>query len=161
MSRAEAASRTSSLTSIPLAPSAVMKSSVVEQSLTSAATIEAPAAARLRANCCPLPRAAPVMITTLERISITAAANRAPPGSNNQLGTRIDQVHLIEVGNEPHRFPRLPSGGGIDPAADLDTVDNEVHHRLHTHRLDDIEACLERGGGWRHLSAPFDNMLGA
>jgi hypothetical protein len=74
---------------------------------------------------------------------------------------RIYQVHLIEVGNKPHRFPNLSSGGGIDPAADLDAVDNKIHHRLHTHRLDDIEACLERGSAWRHLTAPFDDMLGA
>jgi hypothetical protein len=44
-----------------------MRSSVAEQSFMSAATTKAPAAARLRANSWPSPRAAPVMTTTLSR----------------------------------------------------------------------------------------------
>jgi hypothetical protein len=67
MSEADAALLTSSATPIPFPFSASMRSSVAEQSFMSAATTNAPAADRLRANSCPIPRAAPVMTTTLSR----------------------------------------------------------------------------------------------
>src|SRR5260370_41923371 len=161
MSRAEAGSVTSSRAAIPSACSARTRSRVAEQSLTSAAMTRAPAAARLRANSCPSPRAAPVIATTLSRTSmivfpslrafapnqIRAAARGGSPENcdpskaalNHGVGLRIDQMHVVEVGNERHRLAGLAGDGRVDPAAHLDAVDQEVDHRLHPHRLDDVE----------------------
>jgi hypothetical protein len=73
VSRAEAASLTSSATPIAFPPCWSIRSSVTEQSLMSAVTIEAPSVARLRANSCPIPRAAPVTMTTLPRTFMIGA----------------------------------------------------------------------------------------
>src|SRR5690242_970104 len=67
MSEADSAFLTSSATPIASPFSAFIRSSVAEQSFVSAVTTRAPAAARLRANSCPIPRAAPVITTTLSR----------------------------------------------------------------------------------------------
>jgi hypothetical protein len=56
MSEADSVLLTSSATPIAFPFSAFMRSSVAEQSFTSAATIKAPAADRPRANSCPIPR---------------------------------------------------------------------------------------------------------
>ena len=69
-------------------------------------------------------------------------------------------MHLVEVGHEAHRLPDSSRCGGIYSAANLHPVDDEVDHRLHAHRLDDVEACLKGGGAGRHLPAPFDDMFG-
>jgi len=83
MSRAEAGSVTSSRAAIPSACSARTRSSVAEQSLMSAAITRAPAAARLRANSWPRPRAAPVIATTLSRTSMSVSASlRASPNKS-------------------------------------------------------------------------------
>ncbi len=51
---------------------------------------------------------------------------------------RVDQVHVIHIGAEPHRFARFSAATRIDATADLLTIDVEVHHCLHAHRLHDI-----------------------
>src|SRR3984893_15690390 len=77
--------------------------------------------------------------------------DQARPGSNYQFGARIDKVHLVEVSHEAHRLPGGTGGGGVDPATDLYPVDDEINHRLHAHRLDDIEPCLGGGCAGGHL----------
>jgi hypothetical protein len=48
-------------------------------------------------------------------------------------------VHVIHIRTEPHRFERFSAAARIDATADLLTVDFEVHHCLHAHRLHDIQ----------------------
>src|SRR5260370_10454356 len=98
MSEADSTRLTSSTTPIAFPFSAFMKSSVAEQSFMSAATTNAPAADRLRANSCPSPRAAPVMMTTLSRTvnSVVAVDHRLifPKG----LGAPSTDRETSEVG---------------------------------------------------------------
>src|SRR5215472_7618122 len=70
IARHEAASPTSSFTAIPLPPALLIKATVAEQSLMSAATTCAPAAPKLRAYSSPMPRAAPVTTMTLPSMLI-------------------------------------------------------------------------------------------
>src|SRR5215471_7009878 len=160
ISKADCALLTSRATPIALPFCAFMRPSVAEQSFTSAATTQARAAARLCANCCPIPRAAPVTMTTFSATSNTVLLSPAGLCSEDQFGARVDQMHLVEVGNEPHRFTNRPRRGRLDSATDLDTVDEEVDHRLHPHRLDHVEPGLERRGTGRHIAASFSDVLG-
>ena len=70
-------------------------------------------------------------------------------------------MHLVEVGHEAHRLPDGACGGGIDPGANLNAIDDEIDHRLHTHRLHDIESCFEWHGSGYRLAARLGNVLGA
>src|ERR1041384_2445787 len=177
MARAEPASVTSSRADIPRPFSVETRSSVSAQSLTSAATIWAPAAARLRANSWPRPRAAPVIATTLSVTSIygpSLAQNQRPaatrgrqrvfatpkPSSEHNVGARIDQVHLVQVGDQRHHLAGFTSGGRIHTAAHLGAVDDEIDHRLHTHRLDHVQLHGEVGSARRQLTALLDDVLG-
>ena len=70
-------------------------------------------------------------------------------------------MHLIEVGDEPHRLTDLARCGGIDPRADFDAINDEIDHRLHAHRLDDIELYVEHRRSRRDLAALLDETLGS
>jgi len=81
--------------------------------------------------------------------------------SDHCFSAWIDQMHLVDVGNESHRLANISRGGGVDPTADLDAVDEEIDHRLHTHRLDHVEARLEGRCAGRNFAAPLPDVLGA
>src|SRR5690349_18988667 len=63
--------------------------------------------------------------------------------SDHRFGLWIDQVHVAELGDEPHRLARLTRGRRIDPAAHLGVVHHEIDHGLHAHGLDHIERHVE------------------
>src|SRR5579884_307206 len=180
MSRAEPASVTSRRTATASPLPARTSSTVSVQSLMSATTTFAPAAARLRANSRPSPRAAPVIATTLSRTSMAALCSikseaedgapervressalrpprpsRRPPGSDHLVGARVNQVHVVEVGDERHRLAGIPGRLRRDAPADFGAVDDEIDHRLHAHRLDDIELRLEHRRSGRNVAALF------
>ena len=79
--------------------------------------------------------------------------------SDHCFSAWIDQMHLVDVGNESHRLANISRGGGVDPTADLDAVDEEIDHRLHTHRLNDVEARIEGGGVRWRIPALLDDVL--
>src|SRR5947209_13448277 len=174
---AEPALVTSSWAAMPRPFSEARISRVAAQSLMSAATTQAPAAARLRANSWPRPRAAPVIATTLpsmlmglcpwnEKPAVAGWRQRVlgyneRPTSEHEIGTRIDQVHLVHVGDKRHGLAGVPCRRRIDAAADFDAVDQEIDHRLHAHRLDDIELDVEGNVARREIAALLDHMLGS
>ena len=58
--------------------------------------------------------------------------------------------------------PAFLAAVGIDPAANLDAVDDEINHRLHAHRLDHVEQDLERHPArLQSRRARLDDVLGA
>ena len=63
--------------------------------------------------------------------------------SEHEVRARVDQVHLVHVGDERHRFAGIAGGGRVDAAADFGAVDQEIDHRLHSHRLDHIQLHVE------------------
>ena len=68
-------------------------------------------------------------------------------------------MHLVKVGDKPHRLTHAARGGGVDPPTNLDPVDDKVDHGLHTHRLDNVQPRIEGGCTGRYVSAPFDDVL--
>src|SRR5579863_9026648 len=156
---AEPGSVTSSRAAMPCPPCAVTNSSVAAQSLMSAAITRAPAAARLFANSWPRPRAAPVTSTTLSPTSMAQSCFERVLLSENLVGAGVDQMHVVEVGDERHHFARLPGRSRVDAAAYLDPLDDEIDHRLHPHRLDDVEQNLEVGAAGRQSAALFDDIF--
>src|SRR5579863_4304614 len=46
---------------------------------------------------------------------------------------------MIHIGAEPYRFARFGGDTRIDTATDFLAVDAEEYHRLHAHRLHDIQ----------------------
>jgi hypothetical protein len=82
-------------------------------------------------------------LTTPASARMRGHAERWRSRSDYLFSARVDQMHLIEVGNKPHR---LADGAGrrwFDTAAYFDPADEEIYHRFHAHRLDDIEPRLE------------------
>jgi len=66
--------------------------------------------------------------------------NRAiEPKSKHQLGFGIDQMHVGQVGVEPHGLPGCGNTRRLASRTNFDAVDAEEHHRFHAHRLDHIE----------------------
>src|SRR5262250_230754 len=66
-------------------------------------------------------------------ISMEKARRRRARRSDHRIRLRIDQVHIAELGNEPHGLPRGAGSGGIHPAAHLGAIDHEIDHGLHAH----------------------------
>src|ERR1041385_3097521 len=141
----------------------------------SPATMRAPLAAKVAANSWPSPRAAPVIATTLSCTSsighpsqkAQAAARggglseTSKGGSEHLVGLRIDQMHVVEVGNQRHRLAGLAGNRRIDPAAHLRALNEEIDHCFHAHGLDDIELRVERGPARRQITPLLDDVLGA
>src|SRR5262249_12676407 len=52
---------------------------------------------------------------------------------------RVDQVHVIDIGIEPHGLARAADAVRVDPGANLLAVHGEEHHGLHAHGLDHVD----------------------
>ena len=53
-------------------------------------------------------------------------------------------MHLVEVGDEPHRLTNAARSSRIDPAADLRALKGKIDQCLHSHRLGDVQQGVER-----------------
>src|ERR1700736_3986103 len=99
------------------------------------------------AICCPrgmrsraaVPAArAPAATASMAMTTLSCGERRTTRGavtgtSQHLVVGRVDQVHVVEVGVEPHGLARAGGGRRLDPAAYLGVADGEEHHRLHAH----------------------------
>ena len=93
------------------------------------------------------------------RLAIAGEALRKG-GLDDLLRTRVDQVHLVHVGDERHGFAGALCRGRGDASANLGAGCLEIDHRLHAHRLDDFELCSEPAEPGRHrLAARLGDVL--
>src|SRR5277367_5624805 len=94
-------------------------------------------------------------------LSPTASAPQSEAESYDQFSARIDQMHAVEIGSEQHRLADETRRGRVYSAAHLDPLDDEINHRLHTHRLDDVESRGERHNAGSGLPTRLGNVLRA
>src|SRR5262249_6442207 len=73
---------------------------------------------------------------------------------------RIDEVHVIHIGGEAHRFARAGGAARIDAPADFLAIDLEEYDRLHAHRLHDIERGRELGDALAGAAPRLGDVLG-
>src|SRR5271155_281911 len=92
-------------------------------------------------------------------LSPTASAPQSEAESDNQFSGGIDQMHAVEIGGERHRLADETRRGRVYSAAHLDPLDDEINHRLHTHRLDAVEPRRERHNAGSGLPTRLGNVL--
>ena len=92
-----------------------------------------------------------MIATTLSRTSMTPKPNglrsaRARDRENLETWSVRGSIRCMWLRSATSGIDLAGIAGRrrIDPAANLDPVDDEIDHRLHAHRLDDVEPHLER-----------------
>src|SRR5262245_43989659 len=80
--------------------------------------------------------------------------------SDDSAGRRIDQVHVIDIGMQTHFGACIAGTVWLDTAAELGPVDGEEDHRLHAHRLDDIQSNFEIAPIGAAVVARLSDVLG-
>src|SRR5690348_11008699 len=80
---------------------------------------------------------------------------------DDQIGRRIDQVHVIHVGVKLHWRAGIGGAVRLDPPADFRAIHREEDHRLHAERLDDIQRHREVAAFVTAIMARLGDVLGA
>src|SRR4029078_1415206 len=78
---------------------------------------------------------------------------------DNRSARRVDQVHVIDIGLQAHFGACIARAARLNPAAVFGAVDGEEHHRLHAHRLEDIQSDVEIATVGAAVVARLGNVL--
>src|SRR5580693_3889946 len=112
-------------------------------------------------SACAQPSATKIAATRRSRASALINIEENSRGrSDHRVGLRIDQVHVAELGHEPHALAGAGGRGRVHPAAHLDAVHQEIDHGLHAHWLDYVERDVELLAVRPQIAAPLGDVLG-
>ena len=136
------------------------------QSLMSAATICAPAPAEAAREFLAEPARRTGDATTLPARSIndgstTPSGNYRHPAGQTTWSVR-GSIRCIWLRSATSGIvsPALPAAAGSTRPQTSIALDDEIHHRLHAHRLDDVELHRKRHRARRRVAAAFGDVLG-